>query len=550
MRIAALIPAYRPGPPLIELVDRLCQSDLDPILIVDDGSGPAYGPVFERCRQLPRVHVLAHSSNLGKGAALKTGMRHLAGQPAGCAGVVTADADGQHRAEDVLKVAARLAAEPATFVIGAREFGPAVPLRNRAGNIITRAVLRALLGRHLTDTQSGLRGIPFDVFPALSRIPSNGYEFELDMLIALKHWSRPVAEVGIQTIYGSGLPASHFNPLLDSMRVIFVLLRFSLLSLATAALDNLVFWRLYQAGAGLLGSQTVARVAAVLFNYVLARRAVFLSQDRHRKLLPRYLVLVAASGAASYHLIGALQSALGVDVIWAKMLAESGLFALNFILQRDFVFTRPGDGEATDWDRYYRSVPWTARLTRRYTAARLVAAMRRCRPRVIVELGGANSCFLPRILDELQPRVYHVVDTSEYGLELLRRRLEPAWNVQLHRQDVFELKLDSAADTVFSVGLVEHFPPEGTRRAVLAHFSLLAPGGHAVISFPTPTLLYRAARWLTQAAGLWRFPDERPLERDEVLKATEGLAELISERVLWPLVFTQRMMVFRKLTCG
>jgi putative flippase GtrA len=376
---------------------------------------------------------------------------------------------------------------------------------------------------------------------------SNGYEFELDMLIASKHWGCAVAEESIRTIYQADAQASHFDPLLDSMRVSFVLLRFSGLSLATAALDNLVFWSLYHAGAGVMQSQVGGRLAAVLFNYAAARRAVFLSHERHRKLLPRYLLLVAASGVASYQLIRLLRSALGLEVMWAKVLAETALFLVNFLLQRDFVFTRPGRPEATDWDRYHRSAPFAARLTRRYTTARLIGALRRVGARTIVELGGAGSCFLPPVLAGIRPGAYHVVDNNQYGLDQLRRRLDPAWNVQLHRQDVLHLHLDVEADTVFSVGLIEHFPPAQTRQVIRTHFALLAAGGHAILSFPTPTPLYRAARWLAEAAGLWRFQDERPLERSEVLDAVAGQAELVSERLLWPLVFTQRMMVFRKL---
>jgi dolichol-phosphate mannosyltransferase len=348
MRIAALIPAYRPGQSLVDLANRLSESALDPILIVDDGSGAAYAPVFEQCRLAPRVRVLAHPANRGKGAALKTGMRHLLENSPNCAGVVTADADGQHHADDVLKIAERVAADPAALVLGVRDFGPAVPRRNRLGNLITRAVLHVLLGRNLRDTQTGLRGIPRALMSSLTEIASNGYEFELDMLIASKHRNRPIVEESIRTIYLADPSASHFSPLLDSLRISFVLLRFTLLSLATAALDNLVFWSLHMAGAGLLPSQAGARLAATLFNYPAARRSVFLSRESHRRLLPRYLLLVAASGTVAYHMIRVLHSSLGMRVMWAKLLAETALFIVNFLIQRDFVFTRPGSPEAAD----------------------------------------------------------------------------------------------------------------------------------------------------------------------------------------------------------
>jgi SAM-dependent methyltransferase len=140
-----------------------------------------------------------------------------------------------------------------------------------------------------------------------------------------------------------------------------------------------------------------------------------------------------------------------------------------------------------------------------------------------------------------------VVDSNAYGLELLRQRLGGRGDVVLHQQDVLDLKLEMEADVVFSVGLIEHFDAAGTRRALLAHLDLLKPGGCAIVSFPTPSLLYRAARRLCELLGRWKFPDERPVARSEVLECIAGRGRVVFEQVLWPIVFTQRLMVIRKL---
>ncbi|MGO9259268.1 MAG: class I SAM-dependent methyltransferase [Bryobacteraceae bacterium] len=219
---------------------------------------------------------------------------------------------------------------------------------------------------------------------------------------------------------------------------------------------------------------------------------------------------------------------------------------------------------ATDWDSYYQSVPVTARLTRRYTTAVLVRAMKRyARAQAegalaIVEIGGANSCFLDSLLREIAPRSYDVVDTNEYGLQLLAQRagagrpgggplaipLGPA--LRLHQQSVLSMSLPATADVVFSVGLVEHFNPEETRAAVLAHFGALRTGGLAIITFPTPTALYRATRKFIEAIGQWKFPDERPLQAREVLAAVRERGEVLFRKTLWPLMLTQHMVVARK----
>lgn len=209
-------------------------------------------------------------------------------------------------------------------------------------------------------------------------------------------------------------------------------------------------------------------------------------------------------------------------------------------------------GRSTDWDSYYTSVPPTARLTRRYTTRILSWAIQTyavppARGRLtVVEIGGANSCFLDELFRIFQPRSYEVVDTNEYGLSLLASRWPTRDVVRLRRESVLNLTSRPDADLVFSVGLVEHFNPADTRKAILAHFDLLREGGTAIITFPTPTLLYRATRRLIEMLGMWKFPDERPLLPREVISAVQERATLVHQRTLWPLMLTQHLVVARK----
>ena len=108
------------------------------------------------------------------------------------------------------------------------------------------------------------------------------------------------------------------------------------------------------------------------------------------------------------------------------------------------------------------------------------------------------------------------------------------------------MPLPPTADVVFSVGLVEHFHQAETRAAVLAHFDAVRAGGIVILTFPTPTLLYRASRKAIEAAGQWKFPDERPLQASEVLAAVRERGEILFEKILWPLVLTQYLVAARK----
>ncbi len=552
--VPILIPAYQPGDELVSLVDALLGLGVGAIVVINDGSGPESQGCLKRIAGSDRVHILHHAVNLGKGAALKTGMNYALVQFPGCCGVVTADADGQHHAEDIVCVAQRLREHPDSLIMGVRTFGSRVPWRSLVGNRATSVLMRLMVGQKISDTQTGLRGIPANLIPHLLRVSSTGYEFELDMLMACKHQGYPIWQEPIRTIYLEGNRSSHFHPILDSMRIYLLLLRFSVLSLLTAAIDNVTFVLTFGATGSIGQSQAVARLIAMIFNYVGARRLVFHSRQRQTVVLPKYVLLVVFNGFLSYALIRLLHDGLGVRTIAAKLLAEGLLFIANFAIQRDFVFTRrEASPTATDWDTYYTRVPATAKLTRRYTTAQLIGAIRRyVTPGSpggrlsIVEIGGANSCFVDSILAEVPCGSYDVVDTNEYGLSLLAKRSGLSDVVRLHQQSVLALSLDTPADLVFSVGLVEHFDPGRTREAVLAHFRALRPGGIAIITFPRPTLLYRMTRGLIEMVGMWKFFDERPLQPEEVIATVQETGEVMYQKTLWPLFLTQQLIVARK----
>jgi glycosyltransferase involved in cell wall biosynthesis len=338
--IAVVVPAYRPNGSVLDVVTALAERGIASIIVIDDGSGPDFRPIFEELTGIPGVHVLRHAINLGKGAALKTAFNHVLAWMPDAIGVVTADADGQHDPDDIVRVCQRFTEAPDALILGARGFAGEVPLRSRFGNSLTRRVMRAVLGQRLTDTQTGLRAIPRALLPRLMKVPATGYEFELEMLIAAKHQAVKVIEQPIRTIYEPGNPASHFQPLRDSMRIYFVLLRFSMISLVTALIDNVTFYLVFHATGTIAGSQIAGRTAAVLFNYRSVRRAVFFSDQPHFILLPRYLTLVAVNALASYAGIRLLTTFTPLGVFPAKILIESLMFIANFTIQRDLIFTR------------------------------------------------------------------------------------------------------------------------------------------------------------------------------------------------------------------
>ncbi len=92
--VAAIIPAYCEEKHVGEVVRRTL-AQLDHVLVVDDGSSDA---TAARAREAG-AEVIVHPQNLGKGEAVKTGLRHWLER--GFTHVIMLDADGQHLPEEI-----------------------------------------------------------------------------------------------------------------------------------------------------------------------------------------------------------------------------------------------------------------------------------------------------------------------------------------------------------------------------------------------------------------------------------------------------------------
>lgn len=339
--VVVLIPVLNPGGALAELVLSLLHSPLRGVLVVDDGSGPgpdgAHDALFAALEGAG-ARVLRHPRNRGKGAALRSGLAEIARRAPGAA-VVTADADGQHLAVDVLAVARAVAAQGPrrALVLGSRRFDASTPLRSRVGNLGSTALLALLTGRRVPDTQTGLRGIGPALLPWLLAQPGDRYEYEMRILMAAsRDPGIAVSQVPITTVYEENNAVSHFRPLRDSARVLRPVLLFAASSLASAGVDLSLFLLLYSLGAPAMAAVLAARLASGALNWAVNRHLVFADRDTPwRRSALRYAALALGIGLLS----GALTSALlmlGLPAAGAKVAADVLCAGISFAAQRAF----------------------------------------------------------------------------------------------------------------------------------------------------------------------------------------------------------------------
>ncbi|RLB93165.1 MAG: glycosyl transferase [Deltaproteobacteria bacterium] len=340
MNKVLLIPAYNPEEKIVTVVKDLPRGIFDQILIVNDGSGPDYSDIFNRLSMVKDVNILVHETNQGKGAALKTGFSYILKTTKDCLGVVTADADGQHLKKDILAISDCLKPEQTALTIGSRTFDSKVPLRSHFGNKMTRMIMNFFFKIDLKDTQSGLRAIPYSLLPELLKIPFNGYEFEIEMLLVAKKIGYRFGEVEIDTIYENNNLASSFNPVIDSAKIYFVLFRYILGSLITATVDYIVFFASFAFIPKIFLCTYLARLVALFVNFFILKKFVFHSKGKIIVIGMKYLLLVGISGFISSVTIEYFHNVLNLNIVISKISAELLFYVVIFIVQKEFVFKK------------------------------------------------------------------------------------------------------------------------------------------------------------------------------------------------------------------
>lgn len=331
MAIYVLIPAYQPDNRMVELIENLSFKTV----VVDDGSGERFDDVFAAA-QNAGAEVIRYLPNKGKGEAIKTGLRAIK-EKQDAEGVITADADGQHTAEDISRLADAMREHPDTFVIGGRDFSQ-MPPRSRTGNTLTRFFFRLATGLHISDTQTGLRGMPACLFDRLIEAPGSRYEYEINVLIALKDWDAQYLEIPISTIYIGKNESSHFHPFHDGLRVFSRVIRYALASLGCTLFDYVLYTVLNLCKVPVSISYIVGKGTSSILNYCLNSKLVFKRGMSVRSAV-YYFLLVLFCMATGSLAVDALNG-LGLGKITSKIIVDIVLFFFNYVVQNRFIFRR------------------------------------------------------------------------------------------------------------------------------------------------------------------------------------------------------------------
>ena len=285
--------------------------------------------------------------NKGKGRALKTGFEYIKDAYPKIKGVVTVDADGQHELPDVLACCEKFLENPETTVFGCRDFSAdtKIPPRSKFGNRLTSRLMKLLCGISLSDTQTGLRVIPAGYLDEFIAVKGERYEYEMNCVMRIKELELELVEVPIRVIYIDDNKSSHFNPIMDSIRIYKVFLKFCLSSFGSFIVDIICFMVAKHfigpicPASYIIISTAIARVISGVFNYSV-NRMIFASKAKTTSSGPKYMLLWAVQMALSALIVHGLHYVIPIGATIIKVVVDTLLFLLSYSIQRNWVFKR------------------------------------------------------------------------------------------------------------------------------------------------------------------------------------------------------------------
>ncbi|UZT82624.1 glycosyltransferase [Caproicibacterium sp. BJN0003] len=352
-KIPIVIPAYEPDNRLIKLLQEFNENDIGPVILVNDGSCHEYDPIFEKAERLLNEHdgvLLKHPQNMGKGRALKTAFSYIINNYQNAIGAITADSDGQHTVECIKAVMDAFYNEPKCLVLGVRQFnGAGIPWKSRFGNNLTKKVFAVVSGVHVSDTQTGLRGIPISFMEQLLEVKGDRFEFEMQMLLE-SAGKYNIVEIPIKTVYDSEENhQTHFNPIKDSIKIYRILgkkiLKYIFSSFSSSIIDLILFsffclilknknLNLYVAI-----STVLARIISATYNYFMNYKVVFKSSESIKTSGIKYAMLAAVQMSMSAFLVTTFVRIFSViPEVVVKIIIDTILFFVSYHIQQRYIF--------------------------------------------------------------------------------------------------------------------------------------------------------------------------------------------------------------------
>jgi glycosyltransferase involved in cell wall biosynthesis len=196
LKLSVIIPVFNERNTIAEIVQRVIESPLvDEIVIVDDGSTDGTRAILEDLKINKMITVILHEANIGKGAAVRTGINAVQGDL-----IIIQDADLEYDPRDYPILLQPIQENIADVVYGSRFLGGArrpIYFWNMVANKILTFTTNILYNNILSDMETGYKLFKRDVVKDL-QIKAKGFNFEPEFTAKILKRGVKIYEVPIR----------------------------------------------------------------------------------------------------------------------------------------------------------------------------------------------------------------------------------------------------------------------------------------------------------------------------------------------------------------
>ena len=177
--LSVIIPCYNEGSTIEDVIEAVKkQPFFKQIIVVDDGSSDATPNILKNIKgdEKNEILILRHKKNLGKGAAIRTGLKHVRGDI-----IIIQDADLEYDPSEYPKLLQPIIEDKADVVFGSRflESRRAIYFTNYIANLTFSFLINFLYGTTLTDTATGYKVFKREVLEEIGELQANDFSFEM-----------------------------------------------------------------------------------------------------------------------------------------------------------------------------------------------------------------------------------------------------------------------------------------------------------------------------------------------------------------------------------
>jgi len=223
MRLSVIIPVYNERATIREILRQVRAVGLaDEIIVVDDGSTDGTREILEEEARSGDIRVIYHERNMGKGAAVRTGIAHATGDI-----LLIQDADLEYDPRDYPRLIRPILEGRASVVYGSRFLGPrkAMLFWHMIGNKFLTLVTNLLYDAILSDMETGYKVFRAEVVQGIP-LHARGFEFEPEITAKILKRGYRIFEVPISYYGREFREGKKIRPIRDGLKALWTLIKY------------------------------------------------------------------------------------------------------------------------------------------------------------------------------------------------------------------------------------------------------------------------------------------------------------------------------------